>query len=650
MANNTEKRPDLVIVGTGLAGTVTLVQELLKIANEPRITADAPVNITLLERHPQQKFGGVAYGKMAEFEQFRLNLSAKRATPFIADKIPEGFPTFPDYIVGLADRAGDSAQKERILGYLLDPPRVLFGDYLSHLVDLAQAKAGGKVKVETRIGEALELDAEGAYPKLSVRENGKMKIIEAGQVVLATGQREIQRPEFVKEIVDNPLYLEDAYSPRSKTFYDDVMADQARREKSGLPPGSILILGTALSANDGALRLLEMGYKGRITMLSRNGLEHAGYGAVTPEEYLKNSLVGEPRPEKTKELEAKRPRFLTIAKTQAKKIAAGKPPKEVEKDLVTAMRREFGVLMHKGYTPEEVLGYWERFTCELGDTLPASVCSNIYGSHATWLGTHRVGTTPKNTALIEAAKKSGQLEVLAGFVSTKEGELLHEHKGEIIAHMALKDRVARSGDGHLGDIPRSWDSSFSEDMREEARKFAFVVSGLGNAVSYDKARDPFWASMIKKGLCTPHKKAQDGIELDGKDLTLIDAEGRRVENVTAVGIPAFGATMFGRFPHPEKPGVYGGRILPFTANIVGITGGVIAMVDGLHERLMLDRQAAIGQELQREAPDSASPGSLMQLQRGTLGDEFGGAGEKGDAKKSRHIGKTPQLAKPERKA
>lgn len=636
---------DLVIVGTGLAGTVTLVQELLKIAAEPSVTPDNPVKITLVERNEAQKFGGVAYGRTAEFDKFRLNLSSKRATPFMADDIPEGFPTFPQYIVGLANDAKDEAEKQRYMGYLLDPPRVLLGDYLSHLVDLATAKAGGKVQVTTRIGEALELDTGGAHPVLHVKENGVMTAIETRQAVLATGQREIQRPEFVKDIAGSPLYLEDPYSSTSKDFYAKVMDDQARREKAGLPPGTLLVLGTALSSHDSALRLLQLGYKGRITMISRNGLEHAGYGAVTPEQYLAGSLVGEPRPEKKAELEKAPPRFLRVVKAQAALIDGGKSLDDVERDVVTAMHREFAVLMRKGYTPEEVLGYWERFNTDMGKALPDDVCANIYNRHASWLGTHRVGTTPENTRIIEDAKKSGQLEILAGFVSTKEGEKVREYKGQVVVHMALKDRVARADSGNGGDVPRTWDSTFEEGMREEARKFDFVISGLGNTVTYDKARDPFWAGMIKKGLCQPHRKAGDGIELDGNDLTLIDAEGRRVENVTACGIPAFGATMYGNFPHPEEPGVYGGRILPFTANIVGITGGVIAMVQGLHERLMAGRD--LGPQREMGIPASGIP--LSQMQRGELGAEFGDVRLRGDGKKSDPASKHVQQPLPELK-
>lgn len=633
-----EDRQDLVIVGTGLAGTVTLVQELLKIAAEPAITPDNPVKITLLERNEAQKFGGVAYGRTAEFDKFRLNLSAKRATPFMADNIPDGFPTFPQYIVGLANDAPNADEKKRFMNYLLDPPRVLLGDYLSHIVDLAMVKAGGKVEVTTRIGEAMELDTSGPHTVLHVKENGAIVKLAAAQVVLATGQREIQRPAFVENIVGSVRYLEDPYAATSKDFYAQVMEEQARREKSGLPPPQVLVLGTALSSHDCVLRLLHLGFKGKIDMISRNGLEHAGYGAVTPEEYLAGSLIGEPRPEKKAELEKTPPRFLRVVNAQAAKIAAGKSHEDVENDVVTAMRREFAVLMRKGYTAEEVLGYWERFNADIGAALPDDVCGNIYNRHATWLGTHRVGTTPANTKMIQDAQDSGQLEILAGFISTKDGEKLHEYKNSIVAHMALKDRVERAEDGHEGGVPRAWSSGFEDGMREEARKFDFVIAGLGNAVTYDKARDPFWAGMIKKGQCQPHRKAGDGIELDGNDLTVIDAKGNRVENVAACGIPAFGATMYGRFPHPEEPGVYGGRILPFTANIVGITGGVIQMVQGLHERMMRDLGLSRGLD---NATPSSSPDSVARMQRGELGAEFGGAGSRVQTEDSK-----PAVAKP----
>lgn len=587
------KSNDLVIVGSGLAGTITLVQELIKIAEEPSITARSPVKITILERYPTQQFAGVAYGTTAQYSGFHLNLTAKRATPFMADKVPKGFPTFPDYIIGIAGKAGD--EKEKVLDYLQNPPRELFGQYLKHLVDLALKKAGNKAKVTTRIAEALDMDVTGENPKLTVRENGEMHTIEGKQVVLATGQREVLRPPFLDDMVDSPLYLEDIYSSTAKDFYDKILADQLGKKG----PENVLILGTALSADDAALRLLKSGYKGKITMISRNGLEHAGYGATSTEEYLKNSLTGEPRPEKMKELEKKSPRFMRVVDAAA---TAQEDPKYVEKNLDTALRREFAILMKRGYMPEEVLGYWERFIPDMASVLSDETCGNLYNKYATWMGVHRVGTTPENMRLIKEAQESGQLEIISGFIASGNGERIKEENGKVVVTYTPTERTQRAGvNGGAGTMPRTWDSEWEKGRQQVTRKFDYALSGLGYVVTYDESRDPFWRNMIDKGLSAPHKKAGDGLELDPNDLTLLDAAGRRVENVTAVGIPAFGATMYGRFPHPEKPGVFGGRILPFTANIVGVTGGVIAMVDQMHRDLMQKRGLEVTPQSKLEA-------------------------------------------------
>jgi hypothetical protein len=356
--------------------------------------------------------------------------------------------------------------------------------------------------------------------------------------------------------------------------------------------------------------------------VSRNGLEHVGYGATSTDEYLKNDLGGEPRPEKEKELELKEPRFMKVVEEAASAKKAHKGYRTtIEEDLVRAMEREFAVKMKRGYTPEEVLGYWERFIPDVAAVVPNEVCVNIYSRYATWMAVHRVGTTPENARIIKEAQASGQLEITSGFVSAEDGEKLREEKGKIVATIAPTERVQRAGiNGGSGTTPRDWEAEAEEGQRKVTRKFDRVISGLGNSVTYDKSRDPFWAKMIEKGLAVPHKQAEDGLDLDPNDLTLLNAKGKRVEGVTAIGIPAFGATMYGRFPHPEKPGVFGGRILPFTANIVGITGGVMAMVPDMHNRLMLQRGQAPA-----KAYKVTAIRSLARIGRGALGMEFGQA-------------------------
>lgn len=597
------EQSDLLIVGSGLAGTTTLVHELLKIAGDPRITADSPVKIMMVERYPQQQYGGVAYGKTSDFKDHHLNLTAKSPTTFALDSIPPDFPQFSDYILDMANRAGADPglgpqqrgeQKERILNYLQNPPRELFGEYLSHLVDLAKERAGGKAEVTMRTAEALDVDVSGTHPRLKVRdEDGQIGTLETKHLVLATGQREPLRPAFVDGVVGSPHYLEDNYSAAANEFYNNILAGQAQKEAAGKEkePDNVLIIGTGLSAMDSALRLIQSGYEGKITMISRNGLEHAGYGSTSTEEYLANSLTGEPRPERVAELERRLPRFMGIVSSAKEK--GDNYPGSVEANLIQSMQREFALHMKKGYTSEEVLGYWERFIPDMAEVLSDDACNRMYGQYATWMTTHRVGTTPENASIIEKAQKSGQLVIKAGFISSRAGEKMHEVDGKIQVTIIPAQRVARA-DVAGGDVPRDWEAVAADGPQPVTQTFNHVISGMGYSVDYSRPRDPFWKSLADKGLIMQHQKSGDGIELD-TDFTVINAKGKRVEGVTAIGVPAVGATMFGRTPHPEKPGVTGGRMPPFYANIVGISGGVQAMVDGgLHEKLVMAH--ALGRE------------------------------------------------------
>ncbi|HEU5046819.1 MAG TPA: FAD/NAD(P)-binding protein [Rickettsiales bacterium] len=602
---------DIAIVGSGLAGTATLVHELLKIADDPRATADAPVNIAMIERYPQQKFGGVAYGKTADFKEHHLNLSSKSPTIFAVENMPEGFPSFAGYIQGLADDQLGAQAKEQVLKHLQDPPRELFGQYLSHLVDLAAARAGDKANVTVRIGEALEPDVSATPRKLLVRgEDGQVETLECRKLVLATGQKEPVRHVAAQNIVDSERYAADPYSAQANAFFKEVLAEQASKKAAGEDPGSVLIMGTGLTAQDAALRLKQSGYEGKITLVSRNALEHAAYGATSTEDYLANGLAGEPRPEKIAELERKPPRFMAIV--DAAKRQGADYPGSVETDIVQSMQREFALHMKKGYTSEEVLGYWERCVPDIGDVLSDDASRRLYSQYATWLNTHRVGTTPENSRILNEMRESGQLEVIAGFISTRADERMKEVDGGIEVTITPGQRTPRADGPQEAKAPLAWDADAEEGAQAVTRKFDRVISGMGYSVDYSHTQDPFWRKMIDKGLATPHRKAGDGIEL-AEDFTLLNARGERVEGITVAGIPAIGATMFGRTPHIEKQGnVSGGRFPPFYGNISGIASGVTVMVDGLHESLMQERakEAALAKGVGAQAaPDL--PGGAM---------------------------------------
>ena len=53
----------LVIVGGGFAGTATLLHMILKAANNPDASSANPVRITMVERAPEQLFGGIEHAR-----------------------------------------------------------------------------------------------------------------------------------------------------------------------------------------------------------------------------------------------------------------------------------------------------------------------------------------------------------------------------------------------------------------------------------------------------------------------------------------------------------------------------------------------------------------------------------------------------------
>lgn len=598
---NTNDLP-LVIVGSGLAGTTTLIHELLKIADDPSITSERPVPITLVERFPKQLHGGIAYGTTSDCDQHRLNLSAKKVPIFPVDQVPQGFPTFPDYIQNLArdalqDPDRGQAAHDAYIDCLQNPPRALFGDYLEHVTQLALHKAGDKVKFTTRFGELTKLDVENpAVKTLTLQEDGKTNTLAASRVVLSTGFKETLQAPFSQKLLESDLYLDDNYSDKGNVFYAGVMREQAEKSDAEKKNGHALIIGTGLSANDAAIRLLTSGYQGKITMLSRNGLEHAGYGTMqSAGDYLENGLPGETRPEKVAALEQHLPRFMRIVRD----AADGKATGDLEQRLLESMNLEFGALVKKrGYTPEEVLGYWERFIPQMSNVLEPSACKRLYDQYASWLTTHRIGTTPQNTKIMHEAQQSGQLEIVAGYISTREDELPVEKDGKIHVKYTPVPRVGRAENDHALQPRDFFSTNDGAPVKLQELVVDRLISGMGYRLHFHdgmggKLRDgmpPLWDNLAKDGKIDWHRKSGEGIAVD-TDFTLLDQQGKRVEGVTAVGVPVSGATMFADIPYIEKPGRSGGRLPPFQANVVGTVSAVAHMVNQLHPKLSQEHGA-----------------------------------------------------------
>jgi len=526
-----ESKP-FVIVGGGFAGTATALHFLLKAAEDTNLSADKPLHLTILERYPQQMHGGIAYGQIPKFE-YNLNLSSKRVTPFAKDEKPDDMPGFEEYIE-------DRAQKEPALrDNLVNPSRQLYGAYLHELIDQAVARTNGKVVLERKYDEAIDLDEKpnGASLKLKSGET-----LEAAHVMLATGFKEAVMPKFAFNIAAHPKFLDYPYSDQANRFFEKLV-----NGPDNAPDKTTLVLGTGLSAMDSVIRLLDSGYEGKITMLSRKAQFHPTYKTFLDKDYIEAGLQGEPRPPESLPFTQKEPDFMAAVRNEA-------APQRVFKEMLYEFRKR----QREGYTSEEVLSHWEKSVPELYQRMPDET-NKFLAINETLINLLRVGTTPEISEKIFAAMDRGQIDVIGGTVKAMSA-------GQDGFHVRYiqNDRLGRP----LPDAP------------QQSRKFDTVISGIGNSTKFDlppaEIADPLWRRLREKDAFLGHD-LRDGIAVEN-DFTMKKSDGTAYHHISAVGSHVSGHMNVTAYPYPEKEGA-GARLGAFTLNINGILGGVLAFTD-----------------------------------------------------------------------
>lgn len=526
----------LVIVGAGFAGTATLLHMILKATADPAFTADAPMNITLLERAPQQLYGGIAYGQTPRHE-YNLNLSAKRVTPFAEGEKPPGFPSMEEYIDQLA------ASNPAVIEQHVNTSRQLYGQYLRYLVDIAIEQSGGKVKVDTVYDQAVDLHdtPQGATLEL---ESGA--VLDASHVILATGFKEAVSPAFAFNAASSPRYLDYPYSEAANGFFDRLLSGP-----DNTPESTALVIGTGLSAMDSANRLLDNGYRGKITMLSRRGLMHAIYRQMNIDP--RERLQGEPRQESELPFTAHTPDFINQIGSFA-----------TFDDLFGAIRKEMFQRVREGYTTEEILGHWEKFVPQVYQAFPDDTREFLL-NYETAINVFRVGTTPELADKILKAKEEGRLEIKTGrienMVKTKNGF----------------DVIWRPNNRHGQRVGP-----------DRSTAYTTVINGIGNSTKYDlpaeKIQDPLWSTLRARNAYTVHP-SRDGVAVTD-NFDLIDGSGKPYEHINVIGVPVSGHMNITPYPYPEKSGS-GARLGAFTLNIQGILGGVLALVEREYSAISL---------------------------------------------------------------
>lgn len=217
-------RDHVAIVGAGFSGTLQAINLLRH---------DGP-RATLIERRPHAA-RGIAYS--AAHPDHLLNVRAANMS---------ALPDDPDHFVRWL------GQHHPGLGGFV--PRIVYGDYLAGLLDMAMAKAGDRLQLIS--GEAVDIamDADAARVTLS---DGR--VVAADSVILAPGNLPPHQP---------PGIAWDALGP-DRYAADPWSADIARRLGDD---DVVLAIGTGLTMIDVALLLEARGFRGRIVAMSRRGL------------------------------------------------------------------------------------------------------------------------------------------------------------------------------------------------------------------------------------------------------------------------------------------------------------------------------------------------------------------------------------------
>lgn len=531
-AEPTETEKPFVIVGAGFAGTATALHFLLKAAEDPDLSADAPLKLTLVERYPAQMHGGIAYGRVPAFE-YNLNLSSKRVSPFAAGQKPDDLPAFEEFILGRAKDDPDFADN------LVNPSRPVYGQYLQTLVDAAVERTNGKVVLERKYDEAVDVNETQAGTSITFKSGETM---EAAHVMLATGFKEAVMPKFAFNAAAHPQFLDYPYSDQANRFFDKLL-----NGKNNAPDKSTLVLGTGLSAMDTVIRLLDGGYQGKITMLSRKAQFHPTYKTFLDKSYMEAGLQGEPRPPDSLPFTQKEPDFM-------ESVRDGATPQRVFKEMLYEFRKR----QREGYTSEEVLSHWEKSVPELFERMPEET-NKFLAVNETLINLLRVGTTPEITEKIFAAIDSGQIDVIGGTVKN----ISAGNHGFGVQYV-LNDKLGRP-------LP---------DAAPQRRQFDTLISGIGNSTKYDlppeQIADPLWRKLREKNGFQGHV-LRDGVAVE-YDFTLKNGDGNAYKNVSAVGSHISGHMNITSYPYPEKNGS-GARLGAFTLNISGILGAAIAFTD-----------------------------------------------------------------------
>jgi uncharacterized NAD(P)/FAD-binding protein YdhS len=467
-----------------------------------------------LERRPDYRSAGVAYHRDGNPWEHVFNIQAGRMSVFREDVLD---------FVRWADREADRREwPEPWASWRFTEhgpaPRRIFQDYLEERLAEARREALPGVVLVEADGEAVDMDVydEGADVTLdrfsAVGLDGLRAgplpgttVLRADHVVLATGL-ELREPPFAAQVAGHRSFVRDPYS-----------ADGIGKLRALPPDATVAIVGSVLSAYDSAGLLLRNGHTGRIHLISRSGTIFRTYPGGH-----EHGVVRLPRPDALLEPYRDREEFLTRFLAEWR-VACAKVEAE-----------------HPGIDPvivaERVAKAWEPYLPAAFERIPTAELRGLLDEFGTVFGAARVGALAYTMAVIEGAMRpqDGRLTLVPGRVEA----ITPAESGRLVVSVAKAGRTVEAD---------------------------LVVSNFGRETDYSRVAQPLWRNLLKRGVAVPHERTGRGVEVD-EDGTLLDADGRPVGPVSAVGVLREGDEIVRR-----------GRTGAFAFNLAAIKNHSIAV-------------------------------------------------------------------------
>jgi uncharacterized NAD(P)/FAD-binding protein YdhS len=223
----------IAILGGGFSGVMTAVN-LARLS--PR-----PLHLSIINEH-RPTGRGVAYGTRRT--EHLLNVAARNMSAFadLPDHLLQWLRTRSDF-----EEMPERELRERFI------PRMIYGDYLRSLMLHHFQGNGGSAPVSAEMiaGEAVDIDSEGVVRLADGRK------VKADRIVLATGNESPAEFPGSERLQDHPAWIGNPW-----------LAWTERLPKQG---GTVVLLGSGLTAVDAIVTLRALGWLGSIHVVSRHG-------------------------------------------------------------------------------------------------------------------------------------------------------------------------------------------------------------------------------------------------------------------------------------------------------------------------------------------------------------------------------------------